>query len=322
MNLELIKTTLQKQATHIERVHQNEGYSKISLWLNAVKCCLLYRATPTDWMYLRMFDKSHRVLRRLITHPRCVALDRMFNPREYKELFTDKVRFNEDFAEFIHRKWIFTKIQDREDIRRFALEVGTVILKPIGLSSGRGIEQINVTKKNIDTLLDQVTGKEYLLEERAMNIDLLQKLNPPSCQTFRIFTLITPQNDVHFLGTAMRVGGGNRIVDNFHANGIGYPIDTETGIINGMGIDENGNRYLKHPNCDIVMPGLQIPQWDEVIDFCRRAALKHPRARLIGWDIALTPNGPEMIEGNVNPNFALMHIFTQRGRWYELKSYL
>lgn len=321
MNLELIKTTLQKQATHIERVHQNEGHSKISLWLNAVKCCLLYRATPTDWMNFRMWEKSHRALRRFITHPRCVALDHMFNPREYKDIFTDKARFNEEFSEFIHRKWIYTKEHNREEIKRFVEEIGRVILKPIGLSSGRGIRQINVTEKNIDELLDQVVDADYLLEERAINVETLQKLNPPSCQTLRVYTIIAG-DEIRFVGAAMRVGGGNSIVDNFHANGVAYPVDIQTGIISGTGIDGEGNRYLKHPSTGIIMPGLQIPQWDEVLDFCRRAALKHPRARFIGWDVTLTPNGCEMIEGNVNPNCNLLQIYIQRGRWKELKNLL
>lgn len=322
MKLDLLKETLQKQARHINRVHRREHYPKTTLWMNAIKCCLLYRATPTDWMNFRMWEKSHRTLRRFITHPRCVALDRMFNPREYKEMFTNKVQFNTEFSQFVRRRWMFTRGQDKESIRRFALEIGGVILKPVGLSSGRGIERIDVTNDNIDTLFDKISRDDYLLEERAYNIEPLQNLNPPSCQTLRIYTIITRTGKVEFVGAYMRVGGGNNIVDNFHAHGVAYPIDIETGIVADTGIDGDGNRYLRHHTTGIVMPGLQIPSWETVLDFCRRAALHRPRARFIGWDVALTPDGCDMIEGNVNPNCDLIQIFCQRGRWDELKGYL
>ena len=42
-----------------------------------------------------------------------------------------------------------------------------------------------------------------------------------------------------------------------------------------------------------------IPQWKEVLDFTRRAACHNKDARFIGWDVAITADGCEMIEGQL-----------------------
>ena len=95
----------------------------------------------------------------------------------------------------------------------------------------------------------------------------------------------------------------------------------ETGIVYAMGIDAIGNRYIKVPSTGRVMVGLQIPYWKDVCDFCEKAALHEPRARWIGWDVAITPYGCEMIKGNVVPNHNFLQIFDQIGRRKEMYSY-
>lgn len=40
-----------------------------------------------------------------------------------------------------------------------------------------------------------------------------------------------------------------------------------------------------------------------------------PQCRFIGWDIAITDDGIELIEGNHNPDYELMEFFGTHG-WY------
>ena len=44
--------------------------------------------------------------------------------------------------------------------------------------------------------------------------------------------------------------------------------------------------------------GYQIPYVKEAIDLCLKAATVVPQLRYIGWDVATTPTGPAIIEGN------------------------
>lgn len=39
-----------------------------------------------------------------------------------------------------------------------------------------------------------------------------------------------------------------------------------------------------------------------------------PKIMVIGWDVAITPNGPMFVEGNRRPGFDLVQILCGKGR--------
>lgn len=64
------------------------------------------------------------------------------------------------------------------------------------------------------------------------------------------------------------------------------------------------------------MLGYQIPNWDKVIEGSKRAAEHLPQIGFIGWDVAITENGIQLIEGNHNPDYELLEFFGSNG-YYE-----
>ncbi|HET6556569.1 MAG TPA: sugar-transfer associated ATP-grasp domain-containing protein, partial [Prolixibacteraceae bacterium] len=55
-----------------------------------------------------------------------------------------------------------------------------------------------------------------------------------------------------------------------------------------------------HPITKQQIIGFHVPFWNETLQMIKKAALLHPENKSIGWDIAITANGPELIEGNHN----------------------
>ena len=62
-------------------------YNKLSLWCNAIKCFLLYGATPSDWKFYEMYKYNHRENKEIITNRKNRELDLLFNPREFADDF-------------------------------------------------------------------------------------------------------------------------------------------------------------------------------------------------------------------------------------------
>lgn len=319
MDKQLIKASLAKISRYINEL---PFHNKFALWLNAIKCYIRYGATPSDWKFYEMYKYNHRENKEIITNRKSRELDRLFNPREFSTDFDNKVQFNIKYAQFVKRDWIFTKDLTVEEIHKFVTLHRFVVVKPIGLSSGKGIYLYEYSAETWNRFYKEIHGGEFLLEERIELIDELKRLNPDSCQTLRITTMVKRDGAVDILAAAIRVGGGKSIVDNFHAKGVAYPIDIKEGVISGMGKDLNNNYYLRHPSTNILMPGYQIPKWKDIIAFVTDAALQNPKARWIGWDVAVTHNGCEMVEGNYLVNCNFLQTWDKKGKYNLIKNYL
>ena len=64
-------------------------------------------------------------------------------------------------------------------------------------------------------------------------------------------------------------------------------------------------RFETHPLTGIPFMGFQVPLWDEALDMVRKAARKAYgyNCHWIGWDVAITPDGPVLVEGNNLPGY-------------------
>ena len=46
-----------------------------------------------------------------------------------------------------------------------------------------------------------------------------------------------------------------------------------------------------------------VPMFQNAVELCLKAAQVKPGLAYIGWDVAITPNGPVLIEGNILPGY-------------------
>ena len=56
--------------------------------------------------------------------------------------------------------------------------------------------------------------------------------------------------------------------------------------------------YTRHPASGAYLPDTVIPFWQEITACVSQAMDRVPGMGYVGWDIAVTPDGPELIEGN------------------------
>jgi glutathione synthase/RimK-type ligase-like ATP-grasp enzyme len=129
-----------------------------------------------------------------------------------------------------------------------------------------------------------------------------------SVNTLRIVTLLT-QNNVPIIvcGTA-RFGLADSFVDNMSAGGIGAGIDINNGCLFPKAFDLLGNSYVRHPQSKIAFKDFQIPKWQEVVDLAKSTQKAFFYYKLIGLDIAITPDRPIIIEINGTPDTASEEI--------------
>lgn len=137
-----------------------------------------------------------------------------------------------------------------------------------------------------------------MIEECVTNCKEIEVINPSSLNTVRATTLIEKDGTPRIVSIILRVGAPGSHVDNWGAGGVGYNFDLETGICNMYGRDKKNRPYVYHPGSNVQMIGFKLPRFDDLKQYVVELTKVFPSARYVGWDIAITPNGFDLIEMN------------------------
>ena len=278
--------------------------STAALYADCVACRLLHGARVSDYVGFSMFQMSGRERRSYVTVHRSNKLEKMFNaaPAEEKAKIGDKHLFNQVFAAFVQRDWLYAPDHTDEEIRSFLQRHDAIIVKPLNQSKGIGVrreETAALLQDNGAAFLKLARQEKLLLEELIRQHPVLSAVNPSSVNTIRVSSARDRAGEVHIIGASLRGGGKDSVVDNLHAEGVQYPIDVATGCILRGGVKYNGEKnVLFHPSTGTKMIGLQIPNWDKILTAVKEAGKLLPHMRYIGWDVAVTETGCDIIEAN------------------------
>lgn len=180
----------------------------------------------------------------------------------------------------------------------------SIFLKPVDGLQGKGCYRIDISTLSDKIMLAEIYKSiqlyDYIIQETVLQHPILNKINPYSINTIRMDTFIKDDNSVEVLSGLMRFGRKGSVVDNASSGGFFIPLDLKQGKLKkyGMRFLNLGNKYIYyHPDTKIKLEGYEIPYVKEAIELAKKAAILLGD-RLVGWDIAITPSGPLLIEGN------------------------
>ncbi|MGH8850566.1 MAG: sugar-transfer associated ATP-grasp domain-containing protein [Casimicrobiaceae bacterium] len=124
-------------------------------------------------------------------------------------------------------------------------------------------------------------------------------------QTLRVNTLLEADGRVSILFYMIKILAGATISDNFSMGTTGNLIaygDRDDGVLRGaVNIHECGSgmrRVATHPDAGIAFDGFRLPHWAEAIELAKTGQRCFAELPTLGWDIALTADGPLLIEAN------------------------
>lgn len=265
---------------------------------------LLDGAHPSQYIAFQFYKLRGRERRTFVTARRSAKLEIVFNnaPASEKEKIGNKVLFNKTFAPFVKREWLNAPEATEDDFMSFLTRHERILVKPVNLTQGKGIHLLSEEEKadGLSEFFKRAQADKLLLEAFISQHPVLCAVNPSSVNTVRICTVRDRAGGVHVIGASLRGGGAGSVVDNLHADGVQYPIDVESGLIIRGGVKFNGERDVYyHPSTGLKMIGLQIPNWELILDTVKEAGKVLPHIRYVGWDVAVTEDGCELIEANI-----------------------
>lgn len=275
---------------------------RIATLFDCLKSRIIDGTNTEQFVTLEFYRKSQRERNLFVTNRRTVKIEKIsMQGVSDKELnsIRNKFAFNEKYKKFIKRNYLCTKNRSEKEIISFIRQFGKVVAKPVAETQGRGVELIIYAKEKTEFWAKKLTSSEYIIEEYIHQHHSISEINPTSVNTIRLCTVLDENHTAHIIGAAIRCGGANSTVDNFHHGGVAYPIDVENGVICGKGKTNSDNKtYARHPSTGKLMIGLIIPHWNLVIDSVKEAAEMSDRIAYLGWDVAITEEGIEIVEAN------------------------
>jgi len=285
------------------------GRSKAALLADIALCALRYGSGFRDYSLFRFFELSHAQRATYVTRGVNEQLNAALNDRAAALLFDDKAQFYARYFDLLRRRWLLLEGCTLPQFARFADGLSRIVLKPRCGCCGSGIALLDTSAfPSVQALYERVmTSGAGLAEEAVVQHPKMAGLFPGSVNTIRVGTLRCG-DAVHLLYTYLRMGNGTAPVDNLNAGGLCAPVDTKTGIVTHAGSDKAGSLYPYHPRTGCLIPGFQIPFWQEISQLCTAAALRAEGMRYIGWDAAVTADGPLLIEGNNLPGFDILQL--------------
>jgi hypothetical protein len=192
-------------------------------------------------------------------------------------------------------------------LRMNDLSIDKLFLKLTDNKSGVGaiLMRLEKLEVEIDSIWIQIKDKYYIHQRVISQHPEINNIYSNSINTLRIETYIDQDDLIHFLGTYMRFGSGSSHVDNTNQGGFYVSVNLDTGTLFKMAKTNLifGAKDLdRHPDTKFVFEDFKIPYFEESLDLVRHAC-KYMPGFVGAWDIAITPIGPTIIEGNHRPSF-------------------
>jgi len=207
-----------------------------------------------------------------------------------------------------------------------------LFVKPVTARGGKGAERWDYAGKGQYRLADgkPVDGEALieriraesgstprLVQPRMVNHAGISDLSNGALCTARIMSCLDEKGVPEIVAAVFRMAiGRNVVVDNIHAGGIAAEIDLGTGRLgpaSNLGDDARLGWLSSHPDTGAAIEGRELPLWQEA----RRLAVQAHRAfadrTVIGWDVAITSDGPVLVEGNSGPDVDLLQRPMRRG---------
>lgn len=162
----------------------------------------------------------------------------------------------------------------------------------------------------------ELISSDYVYQEVIDQHPKMAELNPSSVNTLRIDTYRIDRGEASVVSAYARMGGNRSCTDNVSGGGCFVGVDLGTGTLmrKGFVVPEHGPSILeRHPGTGVIFDGFEIPFFSETLLVAKRAAELTPLAT-VGWDLAIGPDGPILIEGNA-PYQAEVSEMAYGGYW-------
>ena len=293
--------SLEKLRQCVNDAHERSGKPKALLLADIIHCARKFGAGYYDYLIFEFYNMNDEERATYMTRMRNKRFDDMINDPEDCAIFDDKSQFYAHFSDFMGRDWRDLAKTSDEDLAAYLEGHEYVIAKPNDGECGHGIEKIRLADfASLDEAVAYLRQPEKnfgVVEDLLIQHPEMSRLYPYAVNCMRMATVYW-KGESHLLYSVLKTGNHGKFVGNLENGGYACHMDLETGKVTGPGHTNKQELVEEHPMTGVRFEGFQVPYFEEACELAKRAAAVVPTVGYIGWDMAITENGPAIIEGN------------------------
>lgn len=281
-------------------VSKKTNKNLLFILFDMTKCGLKYQAGYYDYQEFEFYNLNKEQRETYLTRGKNNEIIKKFNDKSKFYIFDNKEEMYKIYNKFLKRQWMVLNENNYNDFLDFFKQNKVIIVKPIDGEGGKGIEKYEyINDEESKIVYSSLLFKKQLLVEQCIKQHPdMNKLYNKSVNTLRMFTFYK-DGQAYFLQAILKVGNGG-VVDNFSSGGMYTYVDDE-GTVYAEAIDQMDNKYYKHPISNETIVGFKVPMFKEAVGMVKEAAKVVPEMGYIGWDVAISEDGPVLVEGNCYP---------------------
>ncbi|MBQ9314683.1 MAG: hypothetical protein IJ220_06830 [Clostridia bacterium] len=284
---------------------KNPDKSKLYIAFDLFVNMLIYPISFPDYRKCNYINLTKEEKKQCITKEEYKRFVYYMDDEKYRNVFLDKSIFDKTFKDFIGRDYIDLRECSLDEFKSFIQGKQSVFAKVLDEFGGHGISKIK-DFSNPEQLYETLKeNKQFLIEDTIVQHDELNRINPYAVNNVR-FSTVVKDGQVYVVTRTLRLNTGNDPV--ISSNDVMVNVDEEGNLISDA-IDEMFETYEKHPDTNAQIKGTKLPFIKEAEEMVKKAALRVPQVRYVGWDVGITPNGPLLIEGNFYPSYGLTQFY-------------
>jgi len=216
-----------------------------------------------------------------------------------------------------------TFLGKERELQEWLTRQSDVVVKPAFGSHGRGITRwrrtpsgdwdagrTTMTDNAFAACLRPVLKRGGIVQQALSAHPGLETIAPGALPTLRVVTCLDERNEAEPCAHVLRLASSAGAVDNFSAGNLAAPVDS-TGRC-GAAVSIRGGQLTRspgHPLTGQMIAGVTVPFFrDAVALACTAHGILRHSFTVIGWDIAITKDGPSLIEGNWNPGTQMVQL--------------
>lgn len=207
----------------------------------------------------------------------------------------------------------YTKEGRNEDTKKILPANEFFFIKDISLEASEGVFKCifnNNTLKVNDKIVSfsdfslMLNNRIWILQKQYKSHEIIRKVNSSALNTTRIVTILN-RNEPEYLCGFQGFATGDAMTDSWSHGSVYVGIDIERSCLKEFGYtslsDTRPGLLTEHPDSKIVFKDYYIPFIKEAVDLCIKAHRLLYFNFIIGWDVAITDDGPLIVEANEKP---------------------